>query len=239
MNPLTQKEAVSLAKKVEEGARRFKNIEVVIAPPFPFLATVAEVLRKAKLGAQDASWMERGAYTGEVSWAQLKKLGVQYTIIGHSERRMYMNETNEVINKKIIALLEHGMGAILCVGEREREENEIPALVGEEIRKALHGIKKASLKNLVIAYEPIWAISTSPGARPDTPDSAFRAMVYIRRVLTELFTRTLADSVRIIYGGSVNKENARGFLSAGNMQGALVGGASLDAEHFLKILETI
>lgn len=236
MNPETSREAILLAYKIECGAAKMKNIRVIVAPPFPFLIPVARMLKKAKLCAQDSSWAEKGAFTGEVSWKQLKRLGVTHVIIGHSERRMYLNETDETVNKKIRALLTHGLIPILCIGEYQRTGKEIPAVVGEELKNALKGIKKNLVRKLIVAYEPIWAISTMPGARPDTPDNAFRAVVYIRKIITDLYGRACAERVRIIYGGSVKAHNVRSFLREGKMEGALIGGASLDAGEFIKIV---
>ncbi len=235
-NPDSPRRAVLLAQKIERAIGRARNVEVVIAPPYPFLVQVRRVLKKVKLGAQNVFWEDLGPYTGEVSWRQLKHLGVQYVIIGHSERRRYLEETDEMINKKVLATLDHGLIPVLCVGEWERSGNEIPAVVGEQLKRALKRVEPSRIKNLVVAYEPVWAISTNPGARADTPDSAFRALVYLRRLLASLCSRRAAEAVRIIYGGSVNAQNIYPFLKEGKMQGALVGGASLFPQEFAKIV---
>jgi triosephosphate isomerase (TIM) len=237
VNPQTSREALILAFKIERGVSRFKNVEVVLAPPYPFLTGVGRILKKAKLGAQNTSWVEKGALTGEVSWFQLKRMGIQYVIVGHSERRWQLSESEEYINKKVHALLKHGMTPILCIGEREREGGDIPAVVGTQLKNALVGIKKNMLKRLIVAYEPVWAISTTAHAKPDTPDNTFRVFVYIQKVLTNLFGNVAARSVRIIYGGSVNASNAYGFLHEGKMEGALVGGVSLNPAEFSKVVE--
>ena len=236
MNPDAPGRAVLLANKIERSLARIRNVDVIIAPPFPFLLPIAAVIKRAKLGSQNVFWQDCGAYTGEVSWHQLKHLKVEYVIVGHSERKLFLGETDEMINRKIRILLEQGMTPILCVGERERVGDDIPDIVGEQIRVALKGIKKNILKKLVIAYEPIWAISTMPNARPDTPASAFRATIYIRKIVSELYGRVAGDGVRIIYGGSVNTRNIKAFLEEGRMQGALVGGASLDPAEFAEIV---
>lgn len=236
MNPDAPGRAALLAHKIERSIARIRNVDVVIAPPFPFLLPIAAVIRRAKLGSQNVFWRDIGAYTGEVSWYQLKNLKVEHVIVGHSERRLFLGETDEMVNKKVRALLENGMTAILCVGERERVGDDIPEVVGEQIEAALKGIKKRFIKKLVIAYEPIWAISTMPNARPDSPENAFRAMIYIRKVLASLYDRAVSMEVRIIYGGSVKANNVNGFLQEGHMQGALVGGASLDQEEFVEIV---
>ncbi|MDP3778523.1 MAG: triose-phosphate isomerase [bacterium] len=236
MNPDAPGRAALLANKIERGIARVRNVDVVLAPPFPFLLPIAAVVKKAKVGAQDVFWQDGGAYTGEVSWHQLKHLKVEYVIVGHSERRYVLNETDEMINKKVRALLENGMIPILCVGERERTGNDIPDVVGVQIKAALEGIKKNLLKKLVIAYEPVWAISTTPDARPDNPEDAFRAMMYIRKVVADFSNRAIADAVRVIYGGSVHAKNIEGFLKEGGMQGALVGGSSLDSSEFSEMV---
>lgn len=254
-NPDSLGRAVLLARKIEREIAGVRNVDVVVAPPFPFLYGVSRVLRKSKLGAQNVFWGDVGPYTGEVSWHQLKNLDVQYVIVGHSERRIHLGETDDMINKKVRSVLEHGLGAVLCIGERERivprsqnaagipairdglGRSEIPPIVGEELRSALKGVRGSRLKNLTIAYEPLWAISTTPGARADTPDNAFRAKVYIKRTMVKLYGSRVAAGVRIIYGGSVGEKNIAGFLHDGEMEGALVGGASLRPDEFISIVK--
>lgn len=238
MNPDSPGRAVMLASKIERLMKGIKNVEVVIAPPFPFLLPIAGVLKKAKLGAQNMSWEDIGPFTGEVSWRQLKYIKAHYVIIGHSERKIHLGETDDMINKKVRAAVENGLHPILCVGERKREESAIPAIVGEQLIVALRGVKKHDVKRLILAYEPIWAISTMPGAIADTPPNAHHAALYLRKVVADLYDRKTADEVRIIYGGSVNAKNIGSFLHEGTMQGALVGGASLDPKEFLGILQS-
>lgn len=236
MNPSHPKDAYILAEKIEAGKNIFgKNVDVVISPPFPYLATAGTVLKKIKLGAQNVFWEKEGAYTGEVSASQLLSLGVSYVIVGHSERRKYLAETDEMVNKKAKSALEHGLFVVLCVGERE--QGEISPEVRDQLVSALSGIKKQMLKNFMVCYEPIWAISTNKNARPDTPDGAFRASLFIRKVITDIYDRKTADLLRILYGGSVRKDNISLFLTEGKMQGALVGGASLDADEFTEIIK--
>lgn len=240
MNPRTSKEAISLARNIATGAARTrKNADIVIAPPYPFLRDVRDVIGTLKLCAQDVSFEKSGPATGEVSAAQVRSIGVTHVIVGHSYRRAYLGETDEMTNQKLHRTLECGLTAILCVGEREREGADIPPIVGIQIKKALSGITKRQLKNVIIAYEPVWAISTNPDARPDTPEGAFRSGIYIRKVLTDLFGSSGAAAVRILYGGSVDATNVRAFCTEGNMHGALVGGASLSADTFLNIIKNI
>jgi len=242
-NPATIREAVLLAKKIERAVAqnlkisKFRNLEVVIAPPFPFLGAVGAVLQKTLLGAQDAFWEDVGPFTGEVSWRLLKVLGIRHVIVGHSERRMHAGETDGMVNKKVSALLAQGMIPILCVGEREREGNAIPEAVGVQLKNALQGLKPSSLGNLVVAYEPIWAISTTAGSLgPATPDNALQAAMYIRKMVGRQYGPGAAQKVRVIYGGSVNADNVVPFLREGKMEGALVGGASLRPDEFIRLL---
>ncbi|MBI4224801.1 MAG: triose-phosphate isomerase [Candidatus Sungbacteria bacterium] len=235
-NPVTLREAVDLARKTELAALSHRTVEVIVAPPFPFLIAVLSELKRVKLGSQNAFWEDAGPYTGEISWQQLKSLKVSYVIVGHSERRIFLGETDEMVGKKVRALLEHGLKPVLCVGERERASHEVSETIARQLEAALAGVKKSLLKNLIIAYEPIWAISTMPGSHPDTPENAFQCNIYIRKILSGMFGRTAGQSVRIIYGGSVNANNIKGFLSGGHMQGALVGGASLKAEEFARLI---
>ena len=238
-NPASIDQALLLAKEVERGIRGIKNAEVVVTPPYPFLFPVARVLKQAKLGAQDTGWEDVGPFTGEVSWRQLKYLKAHYVIIGHSERKLHLGETGEMINKKLGVLLEHGMTPILCIGGSERRDEDTPGKMGEELRLILRGISGRTVKNLVVAYEPIWAVSSNTGSRPDTPENAFRASLYIRRVFVNLFGRNAAERVRIIYGGSVNRENAASFLEGARMQGVLAGVAGLNPKEFVGIVRAV
>lgn len=236
MNPLTVDQAIGLARDVEGGMQGISGVDVVVAPPSPFILPVAKVLDHVGLGGQDAWQGDTGPMTGGVSAGQLKELGVTHVIIGHSERRSHASETDAMIQKKLRSVLEHGLVAILCVGERERSLNNGFTIAGEELLRAIEGLPEDYLKNLVIAYEPVWAISTTPGAEPDTPENASRAGAALRSVIAGLYSKEAVDSVRIIYGGSVNEKNIKGFLEEGGMQGVLVGGAGLDPERFLQII---
>lgn len=249
MNPQTAKEAALLFRTVAKGIHGVKNVDVVIAPPFVYLSSFSiQPVRVSAgghsafsihLAAQDCFWEERGAYTGEISPVMLKALGVTHVILGHSERRAHLGETDEMVNKKIKAALHAGLKPIVCVGERERErENEIPASVGEQVKKALAGLKRGEFKNGIIAYEPVWAIGTGTA---DTPESVMRAALYIRKIVRDMFGRVSAKSLRVIYGGSVSAKNAASFLSRDirGMEGLLVGVASLDADEFVRIVMSV
>ena len=236
MHPVTLEEARELAKKTAAVALRQKGVGVIVAPPFPFLWAVHDAAPKLTVAAQDIFWEKSGAYTGEISVGQMRACGASYAIIGHSERRMHLGETDVMVGKKVRAALAGGIRPIVCVGEREREGDDIPAMVGEQVRAALAGVKKPECTRLLIAYEPVWAISTNSDGRPDTPDDCLRATLFIRKIVAELFGHTTARALSILYGGSVRPDNIRGFVDRGGVQGALVGGASIDATVFAELI---
>jgi triosephosphate isomerase len=224
MNPESLAEAQKLAKASDlEG--------LIICPPFPFIPAVAKIIKKAELGAQDVFWEERGAYTGEVAGVQLKDLGVKYVIVGHSERRKNLGETDEMIAKKIAAGVKAGLTPILCVGETkaEREANKTQAVVKQQLKIGLSLIENLPIKNFIIAYEPVWAIGTGT---PDTPASTLSVIQLIKSV-----TVHLPFGTRVIYGGSVNAGNVKDFLQHQQIEGALVGGASLKSAEIKAIVK--
>lgn len=233
MHPDTPEAASALAADIEKELSSPLGVDVVVVPPFPFLIPVGAALKKSLLGAQDLAGVDDAALTGGVSWSELKSLNIRFVIVGHSERRIMCGETEEMVNQKIRTALAHGLSPILCVGERERAGADIPAAVSDAVRSALTGIKKESLKNLIVAYEPVWAISTSTDtARADTPERMFRARLTIEKAIAESFDAAAAKKVRIIYGGSVTPENVAAVMAVGHMDGVLVGSASLDAKKF-------
>lgn len=235
MNPRTSHEAEILARNISIAAQSAKNLNIFIAPPFIYLPIVQNV----RLGSQDVFWENTGYYTGEISPLQLKASGVSLVIVGHSERRA-LGETNEEINKKIKAVLGAGMKAVLCVGEKERQkETAFPPIIQEELKENLKNIKKSFLKNLIIAYEPIWAISTNKSARPDKPKNVFEITVLIRKELLKMFGKKIAFSIPILYGGSVDEKNVTDFVETGKVDGFLVGSASLNAKKFTEIIKRV
>lgn len=213
------------------------GVEVVLCPPFTALTTVAQALAGTEIGfgAQDLFWEEEGAYTGEISPLMLKELGCSYVIIGHSERRQYFGETDENVNKKVKAALRHGLKPIICVGESlaQREAGDTNSFVSEQVKKALNGLAPESIPQVVIAYEPIWAIGTG---RSSSGIDANHVIGLIRRTIASQFQPYLADQVRIQYGGSVKPENIKEFMTQPEIDGALVGGASLKADAFYGII---
>ena len=215
-----------------------EECDIVVCPPFSDLRTLQTLIESDKipiaLGAQNCHWEDQGAFTGEVSPPMLKKLIVEYVIVGHSERRQLFGETDETVNKKVAAVLRHEMTPILCVGEtlEERESGQTETRVGEQTRAALRGVKADVVAGCVLAYEPIWAIGTGRNA---TPDDANETIGAIRGVLRDLYGDT-AEAIRIQYGGSVKPGNIAELMEMPEIDGALVGGASLDPDDFARIV---
>lgn len=214
----------------------YSGVEVVVCPPFTSLTLMSQIYAgsKIKLGAQNLFWEMKGAYTGEISPAMLVDAGCTYVILGHSERRQIMGENDAIINRKVRAALDAGLIPILCVGEtlQERENNRAREVVKEQLVRDLKNITFVP-PGLVIAYEPVWAIGTGVNA---SSDDAQEMIGFIRSYLAKIYDRELADSVRILYGGSVNEENVAEFMGEVDIDGALVGGASLQANSFARIV---
>jgi triosephosphate isomerase len=219
--------------------RDYRNVDVVVCPPFTALRTVQTTIDGADipvaLGAQDVHWLDSGAYTGEVSPPMLAKLSVRYVIIGHSERREYFAETDDVVNRKVKAVVGHGLTPIMCVGETldEREAGNTEKKVEGQVRAGLAGVDKTAVGTMVIAYEPIWAIGTGRNA---TPEDAEAVCALIRSTVADVAGAEAGEGIRIQYGGSVKAGNARSIMEQPNVDGALVGGASLDPEEFAMIV---
>jgi triosephosphate isomerase len=214
------------------------NLTVIIAPVFPFLPIAARFTRKTalKLAAQNMHWHDNGAFTGEVSPSMLKEIGVEYVIVGHSERRAYFNEIDETVNLKVLSAIGHGLVPIMCCGEslEQRENGEMQAFVESQIEKGLAGLTPEMLSDIVIAYEPIWAIGTGKTA---TNEQAEEACAIIRRKVATLFGDAAAQEVSILYGGSVKPGNIAALTACPDIDGGLVGGASLNADDFVAIVE--
>ncbi|MCC5910296.1 MAG: triose-phosphate isomerase [Clostridiaceae bacterium] len=232
----TIEDAVKLANELKEEANK-TDVKVVICCPFTVLADVRKAVEgsKIKLGAQNMHWEDNGAYTGEISADMLTEQGVEYVIIGHSERRQYFNETDETVNKKIKKALEKDLIPILCVGEtlEEKESNTTNEIVKRQTVKAFEGVEAEDAKKIVIAYEPIWAIGTGKTA---SPEDANDVIAYIRNVVKETYSEEVSEVVAIQYGGSVKAANATEIMNQEDIDGALVGGASLKAEEFSAII---
>ena len=233
----TPKEAKELLNAITPLVKD-AGCEVIACVPYVDLATALEATEgtNVKIGAENCHWAESGAFTAEVSAPMLKAMGVPYVIIGHSERRQYFGETDETVNKRVRAALDNGLKVILCVGEvlEQREQGVTFEVVGMQTKIALQGVSADELKNVIIAYEPVWAIGTGKTA---TADQADEVNGYIRQVIAELYGKDAADAFVVQYGGSMNAKNAEELLSKENVDGGLIGGASLKAEDFSIIVK--
>jgi len=236
----TTSEAVELAQKLVESLKDVKDRDILICPTFTSLYSVHQVIKgtNIKLGAQDVFYENSGAFTGEISPIMLKDVGCEYVIIGHSERRHIIGERDELINKKVKAAINNGLKVILCVGEllEEREAGKTLEVVKIQLEKGLNGVSKEEMKNVVIAYEPVWAIGTGKTAKPE---DAQEVHAYIRELLSKLYSKEIANETIIQYGGSVKASNIDSLMAMQDIDGALVGGASLVAEEFTRIVKFV
>ena len=229
-------EARDLARSIRDGLKRPRGVEVAVCPPFTALAAVSEILAGSPvgLGAQNCHWEERGAFTGEISPVMLAELGCRLVLLGHSERRHVFHETDEEINKKVGAVLRHRLRPVLCVGEtaEERRQGLTFTVVEGQLRAGWAGLGHDEIGRCALAYEPVWAIGTGVNA---TPGQAAEVHGYLRGLVSELGSKDTAQSVRILYGGSVKPDNAASFTEEPDIDGVLVGGASLQAPGFITI----
>ncbi len=230
-------EARELAVKLAPLVAGVKDREIVLVPTFTALQTVAEAIKGTNmtLAAQNLHWEDKGAFTGEISAEMLLDLGCKYVIIGHSERRQYFGETDETVNKKVMQALRKGLMPIICVGETltEREAGKLQDVIGRQVTDGLKNVNADDMKKVVIAYEPVWAIGTGKTA---TPEQAEEVHALIRRVVKMLYTDDIVERLRIQYGGSVTPENVSALMAKPDIDGALVGGASLKPESFAALV---
>ena len=236
---MTQAEAAQFVKDLLLEIGDMLAVEVVIVPPFTAIAKVAETLGSAqniKMGAQNMYWERNGAFTGEISAAMLRDLFVRYVVLGHSERRQLFGETDEIVNRKVRAAHEATLRPIVCIGEtlEQRDAGRVDEVLDRQLRGSLAGLDGKELNDTVIAYEPVWAIGTGRNA---TPDQEQDAHAFIRKILRGLTDEATAERIRIQYGGSVKPENARALMSQPDIDGALVGGASLEPRSFAQIVQ--
>ena len=233
----TIKEGLTLVDEIKKVSLS-NDVEAVLCVPYTLLSSVKESIKDTdiKLGAQNMHWEESGAYTGEVSALMLKEVGVDYCILGHSERREYFNESDETVNKKLKAAFENGLKPIVCVGEtlQQREEGNAEYIITNQTELALQGLTNEQVENTIIAYEPIWAIGTGKTA---TSEDANNSIKSIRNKITQIYGKEVAEQVIIQYGGSVKPSNAKELFETSDIDGALVGGASLKVEDFEKIVQ--
>jgi triosephosphate isomerase len=232
------KDGMELAKAVElQLNEKMSDAMVIIAPPFTHLSRVGDVIDQVHLAAQNCASEASGAYTGEVSPDMLRSCGVEFVIIGHSERRIYYAESNELLNKKVKLALSSGMKPIYCCGEvlEEREAGKLFDVVTEQLKVGLEGLTREDMEKVVIAYEPVWAIGTGVVATPDQAQEMHR---FIRDLLVQLFGDEIAENTSILYGGSCKPSNAKELFANPDVDGGLIGGASLKAEDFLAIVHS-
>ncbi len=234
----TGPEAVETAMELEKLCSDVTDVDVMIAPTYLSLPLVSTVLRdsRIKVGAQNLYFENQGAFTGEVSAEMIKAAGAEYVIIGHSERRQYFGETDLSVNKKIRVAMGSGLKPVLCIGETEtnRDEEKTFSILDKQVSNGLKGLSFDELENLVLAYEPVWAIGTGKTASVDQVDEVHQ---YLRSLLEKLFSKDFSGKTRILYGGSVNPDNVKELMDIKDVDGALVGGASLDAAKFINIIK--
>jgi triosephosphate isomerase len=230
-------ESVELVSQLKDILSARKEIDIVVAPPFTALGAVAAVLKGSPIGlsAQNVFWEESGAFTGEISTAMLKDVGCRYVIIGHSERRQYFSETDETVNKRLKAALKASLIPIVCIGETlaEREAEKTLPVIEQQLKGGLKGLSLEEMETVIIAYEPVWAIGTGKTATPDQAQEVHR---FIRDIIARIFSKEIADDTRILYGGSVKPDNVDQLMVQLDIDGALVGGASLKADAFARIV---
>jgi len=233
----TPNESIAFAKMLAENIKLYDDRDILICPPFTSLFPVSRMLSGQsclKLGAQNVSFEHEGAFTGEISTVMLSEMGVEYVICGHSERRNIFGENNDIINKKVKKTASAGMTPILCIGEKleERENGKTFEVIGSQIKESLDGF--AQPERLVLAYEPVWAIGTGKNA---TPEQAEEVHSFIRELMADLFNARLSENMKVIYGGSVKPDNIDSIMRQKNIDGVLVGGASLKADSFARIVD--
>lgn len=231
-------EAVTFVESLQSETGPCKDREVVIAPPFTALSSVAGALNREgyRLSAQNCHWEAKGAFTGEIAPAMLKQAGCYYVIVGHSERRHIFGETDEMIRKKAAAVFANGMAPIVCIGEvlDEREAGRTFDVVGNQVHQALQGLETAQAERVILAYEPVWAIGTG---RTASPEQAQEVHIFIRQQVEALFNKDIANKIRILYGGSVKPDNVDSLMAQPDLDGMLVGGASLEVGSFKRIIQ--
>lgn len=236
---MTAKDAKQLVADILKNTSDVKRgeVDILVAPPYTALSSVSEILTSSSifLAGQNMYWEEKGAFTGEISPVMLKDVGCSHVIIGHSERRQYFGESNDTVNKKLISAFSHGLIPILCVGEslEEREAGQTTSIIEEELERGLNGLTSKQLKSMIIAYEPIWAIGTG---RTASPEQAEEVHSFIRGWIKSRGGGETSEAVQILYGGSVKPENIEGLMAMKNIDGGLVGGASLKADSFSQII---
>ena len=234
----TVQEALDLVGELKKNVSDVEGVEIIVGPVFTALCSVASELKGSNISvtSQNVFWEEKGAFTGEVAPAMLKDVGCSHAIIGHSERRQYFGETDETVNKRIKAALKAGLIPIVCVGEvlEERESGRTMDVVEAQVRRGLDGLGQEDMQRIIIAYEPVWAIGTGKTATPEQAEDVHKA---VRDIISEIAGQNISQEIRILYGGSVKPDNVDELMSQADIDGALVGGASLNADSFARIVK--
>jgi triosephosphate isomerase (TIM) len=237
---LSIKDSIKLAKGLKSKIKSTKNKEIIISPSFTALNEIHKIIKnsKIKLAAQNVCYENNGAFTGEVSASMLKGVGCSYTIIGHSEQRHVFNETDDIINLKVLNSIKNKLKVILCIGEtlKQKNKNQTNDVIINQLKKGLSNIKNSDMKNIIIAYEPVWAISGGDSKKtPAKSSDAENAHELIRKVIKSMYNQKISNSIQIIYGGSVKPDNIAEIMMQSDIDGVLVGGASLDSKKFIEI----
>lgn len=238
MNPQTLADAKKNLNEIKKGIKKIKKTKVVVCPPFLYLLLLSGAKQgNVLLGAQNCFFEEKGAFTGEISALMLYDLKIGYVILGHSERRKYFKETDKIINKKIKMAIGARLKIIFCIGEtaEERDNGKKSDVLEKQLREGLSGISKDQVKKIAIAYEPVWSIGTGNNC---SVDETMSSVLYIRKIAADIYNRQTADNIKILYGGSVKSENSGLYIKEARANGLLVGGASLKAEEFVKIVKS-
>jgi triosephosphate isomerase len=238
MNPQILREAKQLFNSVKKGLKNIKNTEVVICPPFVYLLDLQQTTNDFSLGAQDCFWEKAGAFTSGISAFMLKDIGCRYVILGHSERRIYFGDTDEIINKKIKAAILAELNPIFCIGEteREKENGKTWNVLKNQLEKGLSAIPEKEMEDIALAYEPVWAIGTGD---PCSPEETQKIILSIREIISEMYSRQISENLRILYGGSVNSGNVKDYIIKSGVNGFIIGGASINPKEFIKIVRMI
>ena len=230
-------QSVELVTQLMKMVSDSSGVDIVVAPPYTALSSVATILKGSSIGlaAQNIFWEEAGAFTGEIAPAMLTDVGCTHVIIGHSERRQYFNETDETVNKRLKAALKTSLIPIVCIGETlaEREDEKTLSVIEQQVNEGLRGVTPDEMERIIVAYEPVWAIGTGKTA---TPEQAQEVHHFIRELIEKIYSKQIAEQVRILYGGSVKPENSNSLMEQEDIDGALVGGASLKADSFAGII---
>ncbi|MCX6791337.1 MAG: triose-phosphate isomerase [Candidatus Gribaldobacteria bacterium] len=240
MNPINLKGAVKMVEELKRGVAKKSKSEIVICPPFVYLANLAKLLKgsKIKLGAQNCSWDKMGPLTGEIAPTMLKDIGAKYVILGHSERMEKLAENNAIVSRKLKTALEVGLNCVVCIGDNADEHNsgKVFAILEQKFNEILADLKGADYAKIILVYEPIWAISTNQDfVESCSVDEALTVALFFKKLLIQRAGQKSAGMVKILYGGSVNAQNANSYLAEEGIDGVLVGGASLNIKEFLKI----